>query len=66
MRAIRNMYFARSEPGSFDQLWNASRADATALCTSAALACATSASGASSRGEIVVKCSFAVSHSPPT
>ena len=52
---MRNMYFERWEPGSFDQVLNASRAAATAVSTSATLAWPTSASGDSSRGAIVVK-----------
>ncbi len=67
MRAIRNRYFARSEPGSDDQPFsNAPRAAAIALCTSSGVAWPTSASGSSLDGEIVVYDSCGASHSPPT
>src|SRR5581483_6784437 len=66
MRAIRNRYFARSLAGRVDHDANASRAAATAFATSASVAWLTSASGASSRGDTVVKCSAVSSHSPPT
>ena len=67
MRAIRNRYFARSEPGSVDQPFaNASRAAAIAAATSSRVACPTSASGSSVAGAIVVYVSRGSSHSPPT
>ena len=59
MRAIRNRYLARSEPGSDDQpSSNATRAAATASVTSSVVACAISASGSSVAGLIVVYVSF--------
>ena len=55
MRAIRNRYFARSEPGSEDQPFsNASRAAPIAACTSSGVASPTSASGSSVAGDSVV------------
>ncbi len=68
MRAIRKRYFARSLPGSADHGPNASRAAATASATSSGPAWATSASGSSSRGAIVVNSSpeRGSTHSPPT
>ena len=67
MRAIRNRYLARSEPGSADQPFsNASRAAPTAAATSSGVACAISASGSSVAGLIVVYVSVGSSHCPPT
>ena len=67
MRAIRNRYFARSEPGNADQPFsNAWRAVAIAPCTSSGVAWPTSASGSSLAGAIVVYVSRGSSHSPPT
>src|SRR4051794_6082058 len=68
MRAIRKRYFARSEPDSAAHGLNASRAAATAASTSSGPAWATSASGSSSAGEIVVNHSpdRGSTHSPPT
>ena len=67
MRAIRNRYLARSEPGSADQPFsNASRAAPTAVATSSGVACAISASGSSVAGLIVVYVSVGSSHCPPT
>ena len=65
---MRKRYLARSAPDSFDHGVNASRATATACSTSSGPACATSASGSSSAGEIVVKRSpeRGSIHSPPT
>jgi len=55
MRAIRNKYFERSAAGAADQPFsNALRAAATAVATSSGVAWATSASGSSVAGEIVV------------
>jgi hypothetical protein len=55
MRAMRYRYFARSRPGSFDQLDRcASWAAATARPTSAFEACATLASGSSVAGLMTV------------
>ena len=55
MRAIRNRYLARSAGRSADQpSSNAARAAVTAGSTSSAPACATSASGSSVAGEMVV------------
>jgi hypothetical protein len=54
-RAIRNRYFARSEPASADQPFeNAVAAAPTAVCTSCSVAWPTSASGSSLAGSIVV------------
>ena len=67
MRAMRKRYFARSAGEISDQPFsNASRAAATAACTSSGVACPTSASGSSVAGEIVVYVSSGSSHSPPT
>ena len=68
MRAIRKRYFERSDAGILDHDAYASRAAWTASATSSSPACATSARGSSSRGEIVVKYSpdLGSSQSPPT
>ena len=56
IRAIRNRYLARSRPGSPPQLLPvARRAERMALSTSASVALATSASGSSVDGSIVLK-----------
>jgi hypothetical protein len=67
IRAIRNRYFARSDPGSDDQPFsNAARAASIAACTSSGVASPTSASGSSVAGAIVVYVARGSSHSPPT
>jgi hypothetical protein len=55
MRAMRNRYLARSEPGSADHVPNALRAAFTARSTSAWPARATSDSTSSVLGETVLK-----------
>ena len=66
MRAIRYRYFERSAAAAADQPFSkAARAAATALATSSGVACATSASGSSVAGEIVVYVCVGSSHLPP-
>ena len=55
MRAIRNRYLARSDPGIADQVPNALRAARTARSTSSSDAVATSARTSSEAGLIVLK-----------
>lgn len=55
IRAIRNRYLARSEPGSADHFSNARRAACTARSTSAVPARATSESTSSDDGLTVLK-----------
>ena len=68
MRAIRKRYFARSAGLSSDHVAKPSRAADTAASTSSGPAWATSASGSSSAGEIVVNHSpdLGSTISPPT
>src|SRR5690349_16682834 len=64
IRAMRNRYFARSEPGRADQLSKARRAAATARSTSSGPASATSDSTSSVAGLIVLNVSLASPNSP--